>query len=311
MDFKLTTLGTSAAGPVPGRWPSGQYLKTAKSGFLFDAGEGIQIAMQRHNIGWGGVDAILISHLHGDHIYGLPGLLTSWGLNQRTKPLQIIGPANIEPFLQAVFEYSYTGLPFPVEYKVVDTTQAGLLVFEDQHVQVHTIPLKHRIPTVGYLVREKERPRTMLGDKIKEYQIPFQQIPAIKAGADYQGPDGLHVPNSELTANPPAARSFAYCSDTAPLPELLSHIKGVDLLLHEATFLHDLKEQAALSGHSTARQAATIAREAAVGQLILTHFSPRYGNLQVFLDEAQPIFPNTTLAKEGQVFEVAYGNRQA
>ena len=310
MDFKLTTLGTSAAGPIPGRWPSGQYLKTAKTGFLIDAGEGIQIALQRQGIGWGSVDVILISHLHGDHIYGLPGLLTSWALNQRTTPLQIIGPPNIEPYLNAVFKYSYTGLPFPVRYEVVDPQQTGALVFEDRYVSVRTLPLRHRIPTVGYLIREHDHPRTMRGEQIRTYEIPFTEIPAIKAGADFVRPDGEVIPNTTLTLDPPPARSFAYCSDTAPNPDLVPLIKEVDLLYHEATFLHELREQAEVSAHSTARQAAELARAAKVGQLIIGHFSPRYGDLQPLLDEAQTHFPATALAAEGKVFDLPYGGRQ-
>ncbi len=311
MDFKLITLGVSAAGPVPGRWPSGQFLKTAKTGFLLDAGEGIQIALQQNGIGWGSIDVILISHLHGDHIYGLPGLLTSWGLNQRTAPLQIIGPADLEPYLSTVFQYSHTGLPYPVTYKVVDFDTQGEHVFEDKDVSVRTLPLRHRVPTVGYVVAEKDRPRTMRGDQIKAFGIPFQEIPAIKDGADYVRPDGSVVPNSDLTLDPPPSRSFAYCSDTTPTPDLLPFIEGVDLLFHEATFLHELKEQAAASMHTTALQAAEIAQSAKVGQLILGHFSPRYGNLEPLLKEAQSVFPNTALAAEGRCFEVEYGGRKA
>lgn len=311
MDFKLITLGISAAGPVPGRWPSGQFLKTAKTGFLIDAGEGIQIAMQQHGIGWSSVDVILISHLHGDHIYGLPGLLTSWALNQRTAPLRIIGPPNIEAYLNSVFQYSHTGLPYPVSYQVVDTEQPHQLVFEDDTITVHTLPLKHRVPTVGYQVKEKSRPRTMRGDQIKAHHIPFSEIPAIKDGADYTKPDGTRIPNAELTFDPPPTRSFAYCSDTAPNEELIPYIEGVDLLFHEATFLHELQEQAAFSMHSTTIEAAQIAKAAAVGQLILAHFSPRYGNLAPFLKEARSVFPNTELAAEGKCFDLEYGGRKA
>lgn len=310
MDFKLITLGTSAAGPIPGRWPSGQFLKTEKTGFLLDAGEGIQIALQRQGIGWSAVDVILISHMHGDHIYGLPGLLTSWALNQRTEPLLIIGPANLEPYLTTVFQCSHTGLPYPLSYKVVDFAQPGALVFEDASVTVRTLPLRHRVPTVGYVLREKPRPRTMRGDQIKAHHIPFTEIPAIKAGADYVRPDGRRILNAELTLEPPPSRSFAYCSDTAPTPDVLPLIEGVDLLFHEATFLHELQEQAAVSMHTTALQAAEIARSAQVGQLILGHFSPRYGNLEPLLQEAQSVFPNTALAVEGRCFELQYGGRK-
>lgn len=309
MDFKLTTLGTSAAGPVPGRWPSGQYLKTGKTGFLIDCGEGLQISLQRNGLGWGSIDVILISHLHGDHIYGLPGLLTSWGLNQRNTPLTIIGPPGLAPYLATVFEYSHTGLPYPVNYIVVDPQQTPALVFEDKVVTVKTLPLSHRVPTVGYLIQEKSRPRTILGSAIETYQIPYKDIPAIKAGGDFQEVNGKLISNTELTVDPPPARSFAYASDTRPNLELLPYIKGVDILFHEATFLNNLKKQAEISGHSTAAQAAEIAFAGEVKKLVIGHFSPRYGDLGLLLTEAQTIFPNTSLAKEGKVFEVPYGGR--
>jgi ribonuclease Z len=309
MDFRLTTLGTSAAGPVPGRWASGQYLKTGKTGFLIDCGEGLQVALQQHGLGWSSIDVLLISHLHGDHIYGLPGLLTSWGLNQRNTPLTIIGPADLAPYLDAVFGYSHTRLPFPVHYVVVDPEVTSTLVYQDAMVEVHTIPLDHRVPTVGYVIREKERPRTILGAAIQAYQIPYSAIPAIKEGADFQDASGKIIPNALLTHDPPPVRSFAYASDTRPNPAMLPYIIGVDILFHEATFLHELADQAALSGHSTARQAAEIATQAQAKQLILGHFSPRYGDLRPLLAEAQAVFPNTALAKEGKVFDVPYGGR--
>lgn len=251
MDFNLTTLGTSAAGPVPGRWASGQFFKTPKTGFLIDAGEGTQIALQRNGIGWGAIDVILISHMHGDHIYGLPGLLTSWALNQRNTPLTIIGPANLQPFLESVFKYSHTGLPFSVDYQSIDAVQPGSLVFEDKHIQVTTVPLVHRVPTTGYHIAEKERPRTMRAELIAQYEIPYREIPSIKTGADFITGTGQCIPNSELTSPAPAARSFAYCSDTMPDPKIIPYIKGVDLLFHEATFLDELAEHAVISTHTS------------------------------------------------------------
>ena len=309
MDFYLTTLGTSAAGPVPGRWASGQYFRTPKTGFLIDAGEGTQISLQRNGIGWGAIDVILISHMHGDHIYGLPGLLTSWALNQRTTPLTIIGPSNLQPFLETVFKYSHTGLPFSVDYQSIDSSSPGSLVFEDKHIRVTTIPLVHRVPTTGYLITEKARPRTMRAELIAKYEIPYQEIPGIKAGADFVTASGHRIPNKELTAVAPPARSFAYCSDTMPDSKIIPFIKGVDLLFHEATFLDELAEHAVISTHTTAKQAAEVAQAAEVKQLVIGHFSPRYGNLKPLLEEASAIFPNTALAEEGRVFAVAYAGR--
>jgi ribonuclease Z len=306
MDFKLCTLGTSAAGPVPGRWASGQVLQIGRRGFLLDCSEGIQVALQQNGLGWSSIDVILISHLHGDHIYGLPGLLTSWELNQRTAALTLIGPAGLEDFLRSVFQHSYTRISYPIEWIVVAPLASPELVYETPLLTVTTLPLKHRIPTVGYLIREKERPRTMRAAAIAAYEIPFSQIPGIKMGADFITATGTRIPNEDLTTDPPPVRAFAYCSDTAPNPPLIPLLKGVDLLFHEATFLHELAGQAEISGHSTARQAGEVAAAAQVGQLVIGHFSSRYGDLSVLLHEAQLVFPNTALAAEGRIFTVPY-----
>lgn len=309
MDFSLLSLGISAAGPQRGRWPSGHVLTAGKQGFLIDCGEGIQIALQRQGIGWSSIQTILISHLHGDHVYGLPGLLTSWALLQRDQPLRIVSPPGLREMLTAVFEYSHTGLPFEVEWVIIDPAQASQLIIEDRHLRIYSIPLDHRIPAIGYLVCEQERLRTMRTAAIEQYQIPYQQIPAIKAGGDFTTPGGELIPNELLTDDPPRSRSFAYCCDTRFKPALSEQLRDVDLLLHEATFLHELKEQAEISGHSTAREAAELAQLAEAGQLVLTHFSPRYDDLTPLLEEAQAVFSNTLLAKEGRVFDVPYEGR--
>ena len=310
MDFSLLTLGISAAGPHRGRWPSGHVLTVGNQGLLLDCGEGLQIAMQEHGVGWSSIDTILITHLHGDHCYGLPGLLTSWGLKQRTQALRIVSPPGLQEMLSTVFEYSHTGLPFALEWVVVDPEEAPALIVEDQYLTIHSIPLRHRVPTVGYLVREKARPRTMRSAAIAEYDIPYQQIPAIKAGADFDTPSGEIIPNQMLTEDPPRSRSFAYCCDTLFAPALGAQLKGVDILLHEATFMHEQVGQAEISGHSTAQQAAELARQSAARQLILTHFSPRYEDLSPLLREAQAVFSNTALAAGGKVFAVPYEGRK-
>lgn len=309
MNFSLKTLGNSAVGPTPERWPSGHGLRTPAGGFLIDCGEGIQIALQRNGIGWGSVDRIFITHLHGDHVYGLPGLLTSWGLNQRDQPLTIYSPPGLRAMLEAVFRASHTGLPYAVEYLEIDPASAPQLIGETDSLQVSTLPMDHRVPTVGYLFRERPHPRTLRSEKIAEHGIPFQQIPDIKAGADFQKPDGQVIANAELTLAPPPPRALAYCGDTRFQPALAELVAEVDLLVHEATFLHEMVEQAQLTGHSTARQAAELAKAASVGRLVLTHFSPRYGDLQPLLNEARAVFPETYLAEEGRMFTIPYAGR--
>ncbi|MEM1215469.1 MAG: ribonuclease Z [Bacteroidota bacterium] len=310
MNFELTTLGTSAAYPTPRRWASAQYLRTPRHGLLIDCAEGTQIALAANGIGWSSVDTILISHLHGDHCYGLPGLLTSWSLLQRDRSLRLVGPPGLQELLTTVFRLSHTGLPYAIEYLVVDPAAAPAIVCKDKHICVQTLPLRHRVPTVGYLVREQARPRSMRAAAIEQYSIPYQQIPAIKAGADFQTATGQIVPNTELTAPAPPRRSFAYCSDTIYLPGLAEIIQGVDLLSHEATFLHEMAEHAHSSGHSTAQQAAQLAAAAQVGRLVIDHFSPRYLDLGPLLAEARAVFSATHLSAEGKVFDVPYAGRQ-
>lgn len=313
MDFQLTTLGISAAGPIPSRWPSGQWLKAGGLGFLIDCGEGIQIALQKQGIGWSSIDVILISHLHGDHIYGLPGLLSSWGLNNRTSALTIIAPAGLKTILDAIFSNDSSienySLGFPIHWVFTQTKTISEQLFENKNIQVHSLRLKHRVPTTGFLIKESKRPKTILPEAIQQYSIPYQKIRAIKWGEDFLTSEGKLISNHLLTKAAPLPRSFAYCSDTAINEELIPYLTGVDLLFHEATFLHDMVARAEMTGHSTAVQAAELAGKAEVGKLILGHFSPRYKSLTAFLKEAKPVFKNTFLAKEGRVFDVPYAGR--
>ncbi|MCB0635801.1 MAG: ribonuclease, partial [Lewinella sp.] len=254
---------------------------------------------------------IFITHLHGDHIYGLPGLLTSWALNQRDQPLTIFSPPGLEDMLTAIWQHSFVVLPFPIHFVEIDPAGAPTTVWRSDLLEVTALPLDHRVPAVGYLFREPPRPRTMRGDAIETFGIPFQQIPAIKAGADFATADGRLILNRELTTEPPPSRALAYCSDTRFVPALAPLLQGVDLLVHEATFLHEMAEHAQVSGHSTARQAAELAKLAGAGRLVLTHFSPRYGDLKPLLAEARAIFSATDLAAEGRIFDLPYGHRSS
>ncbi|RME92653.1 MAG: ribonuclease Z [Bacteroidetes bacterium] len=310
MDFKLVCLGNCAAGPVAGRWASAQYFKVGRTGFLIDCAEGTQIALQEAGIGWSSIDYILISHLHGDHCYGLPGLLTSWALHQRQSQLTIIGPAGLEAWITHTLELSYATLTFEVTWQVSHPSEAPQRLADTAHWTLDSLPLKHRIPCHGFLLREQARPRNMLAAAIKEYDIPFSEMPAIKAGADFVTASGERIPNEQLTTAASPPRAFAYCSDTAYHEALIPLVKGVDLLYHEATFLHEHLEQAIYTGHTTSRQAAELAHAAQVGQLVIGHCSRRYTDLTPLLEEARSIFPATVVAQTGRVIRVDFGFAQ-
>ncbi len=301
--FCLQILGTSAALPAYGRNPTAQVLQIAERLFLFDCGEGTQAQMQRYRVRKSKIEAIFITHLHGDHVFGLIGLLTSYSLEGRSQKMDIYGPAGLEEMMNVQLQYSGGGYSYPVHFHVVDTESAGLL-WEDDQVEVYHFPLKHRIPTSGYRINEKRRPRNMIKEKIAEYQIPYLKIPGIKTGNDFETEDGTIIPNAELTTAPPLPRSFAFCTDTLFHEELAPYITGVDLLYHESTYCDDLEDQAAISMHSTATQAARMAHLAKAKKLILGHYSARYKTIECFEEEARAIFPQSITGVEGGTYEV-------
>lgn len=302
MKFELTLLGTSGAVPAYGRFPTMQVLNVQEAMYMIDCGEGAQMRFSDYNIHWGRLKHIFISHLHGDHFYGLWGLINSMALNGRNADLTIFCPAALKDMLRAVMPYMKK-LSFEVKFQPIPQDK-HVLVHEDKRIQVFTLPLNHSVPAAGFLFREKERPRSMRGALIEKYSIPYQQIPYIKAGADYVAEDGIRIPNERLTTAPPKPRTYAYCSDTAWQPSLLPLIQGADLLYHEATFCEREREQASKTLHSTASDAARIAREAQVRQLVLGHYSSRYKYLDVLLAEACQVFPNTLLGMDGGIINV-------
>ncbi len=252
---------------------------------------------------------IFISHLHGDHCFGLIGLLTSLNLIGRKDPMDIFSPPGLAGMIEAQLKPSGTVFQFPVRFHEVDPTQ-HTLIHSDSFVRVHTIPLEHRIPCCGYRFDEHPRERSMRKEKIGEYGLTVPQIKAAKAGNDILLDDGRTIPVGELTSPPPSSRSFAFCSDTVYLPGLVDYIKGVDLLYHESTFCEEYAGRAAETKHSTAKQAAALARSASVGKLILGHYSSRYPEVDVFEEEAKTIFPNSVAGRDGQRFSVPYGHRR-
>ncbi len=303
MKFELTILGCNSAKPANGRHPTAQVLNIQEELILIDCGEGTQNRMNDFGIKRGRIKYIFISHLHGDHIFGLPGLLTSYSLNTRTEPLTIFAPSGLQEMIEVVLKNSGSILSYPIYFKVTNP-EISSKIFENEVFEVYTIPLQHRVPTNGYLFREKERPRNIIPEKIQEYEIPFSQIPAIKKGEDLKLPDGITIPNEELTLSPPPPRSFAFCSDTVYNEAIIPIIDGVDLLYHEATFLHERLQRAIQTKHSTALQAAQIAQKSNAGQLIIGHFSSRYRDVTPFLEEAQSFFEKTHVAEEGKTYQV-------
>lgn len=306
MTFELTILGTSAAVPYHNRYLAGQVLNVHDEHFLIDCGEGTQFRMAHFQVKKMRINHIFISHLHGDHFFGLFGVLTSLAMNGRKEALDIFAPQGLEEITKVVFQNSYYASPFPIRFHTVNTEGALTQILETKKVTVYAFPLAHRIPTVGYLFKEKTLPRNMLAEKIAEYHIPFTAIKDIKNGAAFTNTEGAVIPNAELTTPPPKPRSFAYCSDTAYFEDMIPHIKGVDLLYHESTFGHDMAAHAAITGHSTAYQAGLIAQKAEVGQLIIGHYSSRYDNLEPLLAEAKAAFEETVLGIDGQTYSVEF-----
>ncbi|MCB0553216.1 MAG: ribonuclease Z [Phaeodactylibacter sp.] len=307
MRFELTLLGTNSALPAYGRFPTAQVLNIQEKLYLIDCGEGAQIRMGQFGLRQAKISQAFISHLHGDHIYGLIGWLTSLALINRQEPLDIFAPEGLEEIIRVQLKYT-GGLPYSLSFYTIDPSRHSL-IFEDKRVAIFSLPLAHRIPATGFLFREKEKARNIRPDCIEAYQIPFQAIPGIKAGNDYQLEDGRLIPNADLTLDPPKPRTYAFCSDTAYHEPLIPLIQGVDLLYHESTFCDDLVDIAAETGHSTARQAATIALKAGVARLVLGHYSSRYPSLEPFLLEARSVFPNTELGVDGASFEVPLQGR--
>ncbi len=310
MQSSLTILGTSAAVPTAQRFCSGQLLRFGQETLLIDCGEGTQIQLQKAGVGFNEVSLILISHLHGDHYFGLPALLTSWALHGRTKPLLVISPPGLRQRVAPMLELDQYPPPFDLRFQVHSPT--GLEeVWASLGLSVLAFPLVHRIPTNGYVVREKNRLPSMRKEAITQYEIPHPLIPAIKAGADFVTATGKLVPNAKLVEPALSSRAFAFCSDTRYEPAIVPHIEGVDLLYHEATFLHADLEKAIKTMHTTALEAGRIAAAARVKTLVIGHFSARYDNVQLLEAEARQVFPKTYAAQELMCFEVPYQARAA
>lgn len=264
---------------------------------MIDCGEGTQVQLRRSRLKFSRLNHIFISHLHGDHCFGLIGMISTFGMIERTADLHIYAHHDLQILLKPQLDFFCKGLPFEVIFHDIDPAERAV-IYDDRSLTVETIPLKHRMPTCGFLFREKPLPNHIIRDMIDFYKVPVYMINRIKNGEDFVCEDGTVVPNSRLTVPSDPPRSYAYCSDTMFCPKIVEQIKSVDLLFHEATFLETEKARAKVTMHSTARQAAEIARMAEAKKLVIGHFSARYDDDECLLTEAKEVFANTILANE-------------
>jgi len=299
--FAVTILGNNSALPMHDRHPTAQVLTLDEFACLIDCGEGTQIQMNRYKIRRSRIAHIFISHLHGDHYFGLPGLLNSFSLTNRTEDLHLYAPPALEPILRQIFEVADTRLTYTLFFHPLEKDG---MIMEGKKISVHCFKVQHRIDCWGFMFREKEKLRKVDIDKAREYQVPSSFYLSLKEGEDYTRPDGSVIANPLVTRPAPFPRIYAYCADTRYDENIADTVKGATLIYHEATYLQEHEDRAALRFHSTAAQAATIAKKAGVNRLIIGHFSSKYSDLQPFLEEASAIFPSTELALEGTTFIV-------
>lgn len=301
--FKVYILGCGSALPTLHHYASSQVVELRGKQFMIDCGEGTQMQLRRSHIRFTKLNHVFISHLHGDHCFGLIGMISTFGMLGRIAPLHIYAHETLGLMLDAQMKLFCHNLGYEVVFHPVDTMKNNV-VYEDRSLTVTSIPLKHRVPCCGYLFREKPTLPHIRREMLDVYGIPISQVNNIKNGADWTTDDGNVIPNSRLVTPADPVRSYAYCSDTIYLPELHKLVAGVSTLYHESTYACDNEKMAKKYCHSTAAQAAKVARDAGVGRLILGHYSARYEDETVLLDEAKAIFPNSVLAKENACFHV-------
>lgn len=300
--MKLTILGSGSALPTEHRFNSSHILSIGEKSFMIDCGEGAQIKLRQYKIRTAKLHHIFISHLHGDHCFGLIGLISTLAMLNRKENLYIFAHADLEKILQPQIDYFCQDIPFKVVFNPINPRKQAI-IFEDKSIKVTTIPLKHGIQCCGFLFEEKEKEKHLIKDKIEFYKIPVSKLHLIKKGADYITENGEIIANTQLTVEPEPPQKFAYCSDTLPLEKNISLIEGVDVLFHEATFAEEEKLRAKETFHSTAKQAAQIAQKAHVKNLIIGHYSARYGNIDHLIKEATSVFEKTIAAEDGKVIE--------
>lgn len=303
MPFEVTILGSSSALPTSEKYPTAQVLNVLGRFFLIDCGEGTQIQLRRNKIGFGKIKHICISHLHGDHYYGLIGLISTLNLMGLKTELHIYAHSELKNLLQQQLDFIRGEMTIklifhPLNFKIPQK------IFSDKRLEVLSFPLKHSVPTCGFLFREIVKQPNIKKALVIKYQIPIAKIKEIKAGADYTTEGGLTIRNQELTIAPPKPRSYSFCTDTAFNPKMIDIIKNSDLLYHEATFPEEMRDFAEKTMHSTTIDAARIAKMANVGKLIIGHFSARFNDASLFEKEAKTVFKNTEAAREGTTYKI-------
>lgn len=309
MSFSLTILGSSSALPKPDRFTTAHVLNVHERFFLIDCGEGTQIQLRKFKIRFSKIHHIFISHLHGDHFFGLPGLISTFNLMGRKVPLTIFAPDGLEAIINHLHASMNEHLNYPLHFKTVDPTSSQVLL-ETKDLVVRSIPLDHKKETSGFLFSEKETERNIIKSCIEKYQLGIAEIVKLKKGEDVIREDGTVLISDDLTLPSHMPLSYAFVSDTRYTEEIVPLIRNVNLLYHEATYLDHLKERAQITGHSTAAQAAKIAKLSGARQLVLGHFSARYKDAEPLLDEAREIFPNTVLAFDGLRLDVDNSNEE-
>ncbi|MCY1525598.1 Ribonuclease BN [compost metagenome] len=303
MTFEVTILGSSSATPVYNRNPTAQLLNCNEKFYLIDCGEGTQHQLIRFGLKAAKIDFILISHLHGDHYFGLIGLLSSLHLNGRIKPMHIFAPAALQEILELQFLHSDTHLRYELVFHPI-AADVPTVILDNADVTIETIILNHRIPCTGFKFTEKKRLRKLVVEKLEAANVPIEYYPLLKRGVDLELPSGEVLLNADYTTDSAKPKSYAYCSDTLLDERYFDSIRNCDILYHEATFMHDLLERAQETHHTTALQAAEIANTVAAQKLLIGHFSSRYKNIIPLLEEAKALFPNTELALEGSTFQI-------
>jgi len=303
MSLHLTVLGSNAAKPTHGRFTSSQVLKQNDRLYLIDCGEGCQIRLSQYKIKRNRIEAIFISHLHGDHLFGLPGVLTSFFHFNRSSKLQIIGPVGLREYIETTMRLSQSHLNSPVEIKEVIATSLTP-VFETTQLEVFAFPLKHRIETNGYIFKEKMPVANIMKEKIEELNLSIEEIKLLKTSTDVTRPDGTIIHHQDVLTQKYSPKSYAYCSDTVYDESIVPYIKEVDLLYHETTYLDELRDKAEERKHSTAKEAALIAKLADVKALMIGHYSGKYRDVEPLRLEAEHYFSTVYAAYDGFMIEV-------
>ncbi|HOZ30729.1 MAG TPA: ribonuclease Z [Bacteroidales bacterium] len=303
MQFQIRILGSSSALPTSTRMPTAQVVMYNETPYLIDCAEGTQMQMRKFNVPFGKLKNIFISHLHGDHFYGIFGLLSSFNLLGRKQDLNIYAPSELKKIYETVLSLNNDHLHYKVNF-IPLTDNGKNLIFENKFLEVYSFPLKHTKPTYGFLFVEKNKALNIRKDVIERYELSIAEIVKIKAGEDLVDDFGEVVKNSELTTKPGEIRSYAFCTDTLPIKNLDKYFNNVNLLYHEATFASDMKDLAVETHHSTAKQAAEIAKITSARKLLIGHFSSRYKSIEIFLKEAEEIFPDVVAGEDGMLINI-------